>query len=161
MAPSLEHAQFQCSQHSTCSCRHLSEAQEQVKPRQFFLQHWSGRSFFPPPSITHHIFTDASGSWGCGGFTEDVGWFQVPWPTTWQDVDISVKELVPVIIASVLWGPQWESKHICFHSDNMAVVACCSGCRPNIPPSRTCCTVFHSSVPIMAFTSRLGMSRGC
>ena len=22
-----------------------------------------------------------------------------------------------------LWGPQWSGKHICFHSDNMAVVA--------------------------------------
>ena len=38
-------------------------------------------------------------------------------------MDISVKELVPVAIAAGLWGPQWSGKHICFHSDNMAVVA--------------------------------------
>ena len=36
---------------------------------------------------------------------------------------ISVKELVPVTMAAALWGPQWSGKHICFHSDNMAVVA--------------------------------------
>ena len=28
-----------------------------------------------------------------------------------------------VAIAAGLWGPQWSGKHICFHSDNMAVVA--------------------------------------
>ena len=38
-------------------------------------------------------------------------------------MDISVKELVPVTMAAALWGPQWSGKHICFHSDNMAVVA--------------------------------------
>ena len=27
------------------------------------------------------------------------------------------------MIAAGLWGPQWSGKHICFHSDNMVVVA--------------------------------------
>ena len=41
----------------------------------------------------------------------------------WRELDISVKELVPVTMAAALWGPQWSGKHICFHSDNKAVVA--------------------------------------
>ena len=85
------------------------------------LHQWSGRSFFPPPSNAYHVFSDASGSWGCGAFAEMVGWFQAPWPSEWHEVDISVKELVPVTIAAALWGLQWSNKHICFNSDNMAV----------------------------------------
>lgn len=87
------------------------------------LHHWSGHSFFPSPVISHHVYSDASGGWGCGAFVEHMGWFQVPWPTNWQPIDISVKELVPVAIAAALWGPYWSGKHVCFHSDNMAVVA--------------------------------------
>jgi hypothetical protein len=40
----------------------------------FFLQHWSGHSF--SLLLLPIVFSDASGSWGGGGFTEDVGWFQ-------------------------------------------------------------------------------------
>jgi hypothetical protein len=38
---------------------------------KFFLQHGSGHSF--SLLLLHIVFSDASGSWGCGGFTEDVG----------------------------------------------------------------------------------------
>jgi uncharacterized membrane protein len=41
----------------------------------------------------------------------------------WEDIEISAKELVPVVIAAAVWGKQWSGKHIRFHSDNMAVVA--------------------------------------
>ena len=51
---------------------------------------------------------------------EGLGWFRGQWP---EDVDISVKELVPVVIAAALWGRHWTSEHVCFHSDNMAVVS--------------------------------------
>ena len=34
----------------------------------------------------------------------------------------SYKELFPVVIAASLWGHQWSSKRVEFHSDNMAVV---------------------------------------
>ena len=32
----------------------------------------------------------------------------MPWPQELLEVDISVKELVPVTIAAALWGPQWS-----------------------------------------------------
>ena len=88
-----------------------------------FLQNWNGSSFFPLPVPATHVHSDASGSYGCGAVSDDLNWFQVQWPTHWADVDISAKELAPVVIAAAIWGSRWESKHICFHSDNMAVVA--------------------------------------
>ena len=98
------------------------------------LQHWSGHSFFSPSPIAHHIYSDMPGSWGCGAIAEMIGWFQVPWTQQWLEVDISVKELVPVAIAAGLWGPQWSGKHICFHSDNMAVVAVLQRRSAKYPP---------------------------
>ena len=39
------------------------------------------------------------------------GWFQVQWPEEWNEVDISVKEMVPVI-AAALWGKYRQGKHM-------------------------------------------------
>ena len=51
------------------------------------------------------------------------GWFKVQWPASWSDVAIAQKELVPVVMAAAVWGHQWQGCHVCFHSDNMAVVS--------------------------------------
>ena len=88
-----------------------------------FLQHWNGTTFFMQPAIpTEHIFTDASGSIGAGGFWQPQRCFQLKWPGSWNETDIVVKELVPVVIAAALWGRRWYRAHVCFHIDNEAVV---------------------------------------
>lgn len=87
------------------------------------LHCWNGSSFFPLPTPAAQVYSDASGTFGCGAVVAGLGWFQVAWPREWQDTDISVKELVPVVVAAALWGKYWAGKHIRFHSDNMAVVA--------------------------------------
>ena len=90
----------------------------------YFLQGWNGTMFFPqPPTPEAHVYTDASGSFGCGGVVWPSQWFHLQWPASWAEVDIAVKELVPVVIASALWGRSWYRLHIRFHVDNMAVVA--------------------------------------
>ncbi len=33
------------------------------------------------------------------------------------------EEMIPVVVAAALWGKTWAGQHICFHSDNMAVVS--------------------------------------
>ena len=38
-------------------------------------------------------------------------------------MDISVKELLPIVVASAIWGRSWRLSRVCFHTDNMAVVA--------------------------------------
>ena len=49
-------------------------------------------------------------------------WFQIQWPPAWASVNIVVKELVPIVVATALWGRVWQHLHICFHSDNSAAV---------------------------------------
>ena len=88
-----------------------------------FLQNWSGSSFFPLPNASHNVYSDASGTYGCGAVVDSLGYFQLEWPLGWEEIDISVKELVPVVVAAALWGGLWRGKHICFHSNNMAVVS--------------------------------------
>ena len=90
---------------------------------EHFLHLWNGTSLFPPCGTTIDVYSDASGSFGCGAFCSQFGAFQVQWPPSWSTTDISVKELVPLIIAAALWAPSWTGHRICFHVDNMAVVA--------------------------------------
>ena len=52
----------------------------------------------------------------------------------WEEIDILVKQLVPVVVAAALWGGLWRGKHICFHSDNMAVVSILSTKTAKSPP---------------------------
>ena len=87
-----------------------------------FLQDWNGSSFFPPPTPSVHVFSDASGLFGCGAFDTQRGWFQFQWTHEWVNRSIATKEMVPVVVAAALWGRAWEGRHVCFHSDNMAVV---------------------------------------
>ena len=69
------------------------------------------------------MYSDASGSFGCGAQCPQLtSWFQLQWPTVWSDSGISEKELVPIVIAAALWGRHWAGAHVCFHSDNEAVV---------------------------------------
>ena len=89
----------------------------------FFLHQWNGVSLLPPKTPTIHIFSDASGSFGCGAFNIQSGLFQVMWPPSWSSVEISVKELVPVVLAAAVWGSTWSGHHVLFHVENMAVVA--------------------------------------
>ena len=58
------------------------------------------------------------GAMACG-----LGWFQMHWPDTWTGIEISAKELIPVVAAAAMWGRYWSGKHICFHSDNIVVVS--------------------------------------
>ncbi len=66
--------------------------------------------------------SDASGSWGCGAFS-DRCWFQLPWPDQeTRNTHTTVKELIPIAVGAALWGPRWVGKVIMARSDNMATV---------------------------------------
>ena len=68
-----------------------------------------------------HLFTDAAGSFGCGGLW--VGnWFQYRWSQAFAMERIPQQELLPIVMACMLWGRQWQGQHICCHCDDMAVV---------------------------------------
>ena len=91
-----------------------------------FLREWNGVSLMStvtrrPPEAT--LTSDASGRWGCGAFSTSGQWFQCVWPKSWAGVHITVKELMPIVIATALWSVQWRGKAIQCRTDNAAVVA--------------------------------------
>ena len=71
---------------------------------QFLIHKWNGVIFLQPRRQTVSITSDVSGSWGCGAYPSPW-WFQLPWPASMCQADIAVKELVPIILAVVTWGP--------------------------------------------------------
>ena len=89
----------------------------------YLLLYWNGRSFFPSAVAAFDLYSDASGSFGCGAFNPDQSlWFQLSWPQSWSSVNIAAKELVPIVVAASIWGAHWSGSHVCFHCDNEAVV---------------------------------------
>ena len=97
-------------------------AKADIRWRATFLTGWNECSFIPCQAPDVHVFSDASGSYGCGAFVSHIGWFQLQWPSSWDAFPITEKELLPIVIASALWGGSWRGRHICIHCDNMAVV---------------------------------------
>ena len=86
-----------------------------------FLQVWNGAAMLPPSAPTYYLTSDASGVWGCVAIFNDR-WFQLEWPSQWSNTNIAPKELVPIVVAVALWGPQWAGQKICSRCDNIAVV---------------------------------------
>lgn len=74
--------------------RLTASARADIAWRQCFLQTWSGTSFL----------------WvwlWCSSGGEGTDWFQIQWPQSWEDVDTTTKELVPVVAAAAIWGKRW------------------------------------------------------
>ena len=87
-----------------------------------FLYEWNGRSFLPRSAPSVHVYSDASGSFDCGAFQVGGSWCQLQWPESWHGGSIATLELIPIVIAVALWGPQWHGQVVSFHSDNVAAV---------------------------------------
>ena len=97
---------------------------------EVFLNYWNGISVFlesgqtPSPSL--HLYTDAAGSIGFGGYLAGQ-WFQGRWlpeQTINKTTGLSIvwQELFPIYLACRLWGAQWTAKRIVFFCDNESVV---------------------------------------
>ena len=85
---------------------------------------WNGVSILAPLKAEAPdclITTDASGGWGCGGFFDNK-WFQMQWDPHTTPLHITIKELLPVVIATAVWGRNWAGKTVRALCDNMAVV---------------------------------------
>ena len=89
-----------------------------------FVDNWNGLSILwsvgiCTPSII--VISDASGSWGCGGFYSSF-WFNMKWPPQAQEFSIAIKELFSVVIAAAIYGKYWSGQLVQFSVDNAAVV---------------------------------------
>jgi len=51
-----------------------------------------------------------------------LAWFQLQWNAKSRDLQIAIKELVPVLIASFLWGHNWRRNKVLVYCNNEAVV---------------------------------------
>ena len=74
---------------------------------QSFLTLWSGTSiqqFLILRKPDHHLYTDASGTWGCAAWSA-TRVFQLPWPAQ-SALSTSALQL-PIVLACALWGHQW------------------------------------------------------
>ena len=58
---------------------------------------------------------------GCGAW-HDRQWFQLAWDERTFNWHIAAKELVPIIMAAVLWGQKWKGNRVVARCDNTAVV---------------------------------------
>jgi len=68
-----------------------------------------------------HLHMDTSGSFGCGACWGNH-WLQLQWPQGLEEWSIARKELIPIVIACMVWGQQWWQQRVRVHCDNAAVV---------------------------------------
>ena len=90
-----------------------------------FIGPWNGVSLLSSlsaqtPEAT--IYSDASSSWGCGVIYQGH-WFQLQWDKNSETYHISIKELLPIVIVTTIWGRHFIEKTILVRSDNVAAVA--------------------------------------
>ena len=85
-----------------------------------FFQVWNGTSFLPPCHPSHHVYSDASKNYGCGAFDVSFRLVQGEVAQSLGDVIHRPKEIFADCHCG---GYQWQGCHVCFHSDNMAVVS--------------------------------------
>ena len=85
------------------------------------METWNGVSVLPSPYSFTHIASDASGSWGCGALCNNQC-FQLQWPTSCRDKHISFKELIPIVLAVMVWGHEWCGSAIHCQCNNQEVV---------------------------------------
>ena len=86
-----------------------------------FSTSWNGVSYLSAQT-TGEFSTDASGTWGCGAHYKD-SWFQLQWEANTFHLPIVLKELLPIVVATIVWGSAWQAQKILCHCDNQAVVA--------------------------------------
>jgi len=98
---------------------------EDLRVWEQFLLQFNGRCFFLDDNFvtadTLQLYTDASGSLGYGAVFQK-SWFSGVWDVSWSDVNITVKELYPIVVAFEIWGDKLENKSVCFNCDNEALV---------------------------------------
>ncbi len=99
-----------------------------------FGSRWNGtslmRSVVAMDEPREEMVSDASGRWGCGAAWSGE-WFQIQWesiPGT-EEWGIMPKELLPIVVATAVWGRRWSGGSVLARCDNMSVVAAVSaGC---------------------------------
>jgi hypothetical protein len=100
------------------------EGRKDLLAWQVFLQSFNGRLMCLPTkwlsSRQIQMESDASGFafaavWGSR-------WIQGTFPPHWKEVNIAVKELLPIVLAVRRWGDQLANSRLLFLTDNQSIV---------------------------------------
>lgn len=90
-----------------------------------FLDHFNGLSIILDKDWCDNqdldLYTDAAGSLGFGAYFQGH-WAHGSWPSHLLAMEITFKELVPIVLSLHLWGAEFANRRIVFHCDNEAVV---------------------------------------
>ena len=100
------------------------EARSDIEWWHTFASSWNGVSMMQSLRRTTpvaRITSDASGNWGCGAFSGQA-WFQLKWAQQLLGHSITIKELIPIVIAAAIWGHKWRGSTVQIMCDNAAVV---------------------------------------
>lgn len=96
-----------------------------------FLDNFNGVVYFPDTEWvtldTLQLYKDSAGSGhlGCGSFFQGQ-WVHFTWPSSWLNKpilrDITFLELVPIVLAFMIWGLRLQNKKVILHVDNISLV---------------------------------------
>ena len=104
--------------------RLVKEARLDLSAWAMFLENYNGVSLIINDqwlaSEKLELFTDASGIGFAGTLIGQ--WLQGYWPPSWNNFNIAIKELFPIILALILWSNILKDKHLLILRDNEAVV---------------------------------------
>ena len=100
-----------------------AEFRSDIRWWKAFAAVWNGAAILTiPEQDCLSLVSDASGSWGCGAW-HATHWFQLEWSTITQHWNIAVKELLPIVVAAMIWGHLWRGRQVMVRCDNAVVVA--------------------------------------
>ena len=113
-------------------CLRISKGMlEDMRVWKRFLRNFNGITYIPPSRwFTNkdlQLFLDSAGAghFRAGCYFADR-WSYFPWPREWESSsalkDLSFLEMVPVLLALYLWGPNLANKKVSFNIDNEALV---------------------------------------
>ena len=94
------------------------EARSDIEWWAQYSQVWNGMSMMHLPDVAYPgavLTSDASAYSG-------PHWFMLPWTGSIVDYHITVKELIPIVVAGAVWGSTWHGSTLLAQCDNMAVV---------------------------------------
>ena len=116
------------------------QMKEDIEMWLLFLDLFNGCALIPVlswiSSVDMHLFTDsAGGQFGCASYLEPH-WCFYKWPIEWMDsaliTDITFLELVPIVLAFLLWEKCFQNKKLILHTDNLALVSILNKKNPRI-----------------------------
>lgn len=105
--------------------RLTKEARSDIEWWYKFSEEWNGVAIMRESKQARasvSLISDASGGWGCGAYC-GTQWFMLQWAGPIKECHTTAKELVPIVVAAVIWGGEWQGKAVQVWCDNTAVVS--------------------------------------